>query len=420
MSDTKILNKLAEKENSFNDEAEGSTALYYGELENVLTDEQFKKLAKLSKYNKYFKNKDLEDVKKILKDTNKKRGICRSLLNKNNNEIYFNVPYSKYSDSEDDDDEFSYYPIFNSKNNSVFENINASDVESLKSECRLFYSVYCENLKEHLKRSMGDSYTDEYIATYNSECNCYADRLKDKKELNPNDDFYKQFTDSYLNSIQPHCELTECHNDSFNYAPMTVAETAACNNMTICTNTVNFADFDIDKSTLDIIGNLSNNCGNDSELAKSLKNKDKKKQETTPEKQTEPKTPETPTKPDTPSGSSESDIPSKPEIPDVPSGDVPSGNVPSGNVPSGNVPSGDVPSGNVPSGDVPSGNVPSGDVPSGNVPIGDVPSGSSGSDIPPTPEKETKKKINSSIYLIIGFVSVIIVLVLLLILVLVL
>ena len=410
MSDTKILNKLAEKENSFNDEAEGSTALYYGELENVLTDEQFKKLAKLSKYNKYFKNKDLEDVKKILKDTNKKRGICRSLLNKNNNEIYFNVPYSKYSDSEDDDDEFSYYPIFNSKNNSVFENINASDVESLKSECRLFYSVYCENLKEHLKRSMGDSYTDEYIATYNSECNCYADRLKDKKELNPNDDFYKQFTDSYLNSIQPHCELTECHNDSFNYAPMTVAETAACNNMTICTNTVNFADFDIDKSTLDIIGNLSNNCGNDSELAKSLKNKDKKKQETTPEKQTEPKTPETPTKPDTPSGSSESDIPSKPEIPDVPSGDVPSGDVPSGDVPSGNVPSG-----NVPSGDVPSGNVPSGDVPSGNVP-----SGSSGSDIPPTPEKETKKKINSSIYLIIGFVSVIIVLVLLLILVLVL
>ena len=405
MSDTKILNNLAEKENSFNDEAEGSTALYYGELENVLTDEQFKKLAKLSKYNKYFKNKDLEDVKKILKDTNKKRGICRSLLNKNNNEIYFNVPYSKYSDSEDDDDEFSYYPIFNSKNNSVFENINASDVESLKSECRLFYSVYCENLKEHLKRSMGDSYTDEYIATYNSECNCYADRLKDKKELNPNDDFYKQFTDSYLNSIQPHCELTECHNDSFNYAPMTVAETAACNNMTICTNTVNFADFDIDKSTLDIIGNLSNNCGNDSELAKSLKNKDKKKQETTPEKQTEPKTPETPTKPDTPSGSSESDIPSKPEIPDVPSGDVPSGDVPSGNVPSGNVPSGDVPSGNVPSGDVPSGNVPS---------------GSSGSDIPPTPEKETKKKINSSIYLIIGFVSVIIVLVLLLILVLVL
>ena len=395
MSDTKILNKLAEKENSFNDEAEGSTALYYGELENVLTDEQFKKLAKLSKYNKYFKNKDLEDVKKILKDTNKKRGICRSLLNKNNNEIYFNVPYSKYSDSEDDDDEFSYYPIFNSKNNSVFENINASDVESLKSECRLFYSVYCENLKEHLKRSMGDSYTDEYIATYNSECNCYADRLKDKKELNPNDDFYKQFTDSYLNSIQPHCELTECHNDSFNYAPMTVAETAACNNMTICTNTVNFADFDIDKSTLDIIGNLSNNCGNDSELAKSLKNKDKKKQETTPEKQTEPKTPETPTKPDTPSGSSESDIPSKPEIPDVPSGDVPSG-------------------------DVPSGDVPSGDVPSGNVPSGDVPSGSSGSDIPPTPEKETKKKINSSIYLIIGFVSVIIVLVLLLILVLVL
>ena len=395
MSDTKILNNLAEKENSFNDEAEGSTALYYGELENVLTDEQFKKLAKLSKYNKYFKNKDLEDVKKILKDTNKKRGICRSLLNKNNNEIYFNVPYSKYSDSEDDDDEFSYYPIFNSKNNSVFENINASDVESLKSECRLFYSVYCENLKEHLKRSMGDSYTDEYIATYNSECNCYADRLKDKKELNPNDDFYKQFTDSYLNSIQPHCELTECHNDSFNYAPMTVAETAACNNMTICTNTVNFADFDIDKSTLDIIGNLSNNCGNDSELAKSLKNKDKKKQETTPEKQTEPKTPETPTKPDTPSGSSESDIPSKPEIPDVPSGDVPSG-------------------------DVPSGNVPSGDVPSGNVPSGDVPSGSSGSDIPPTPEKETKKKINSSIYLIIGFVSVIIVLVLLLILVLVL
>lgn len=390
MSDTKILNNLAEKENSFNDEAEGSTALYYGELENVLTDEQFKKLAKLSKYNKYFKNKDLEDVKKILKDTNKKRGICRSLLNKNNNEIYFNVPYSKYSDSEDDDDEFSYYPIFNSKNNSVFENINASDVESLKSECRLFYSVYCENLKEHLKRSMGDSYTDEYIATYNSECNCYADRLKDKKELNPNDDFYKQFTDSYLNSIQPHCELTECHNDSFNYAPMTVAETAACNNMTICTNTVNFADFDIDKSTLDIIGNLSNNCGNDSELAKSLKNKDKKKQETTPEKQTEPKTPETPTKPDTPSGSSESDIPSKPEIPDVPSGDVPSGNVPSGNVPSGDVPS------------------------------GDVPSGSSGSDIPPTPEKETKKKINSSIYLIIGFVSVIIVLVLLLILVLVL
>ena len=395
MSDTKILNNLAEKENSFNDEAEGSTALYYGELENVLTDEQFKKLAKLSKYNKYFKNKDLEDVKKILKDTNKKRGICRSLLNKNNNEIYFNVPYSKYSDSEDDDDEFSYYPIFNSKNNSVFENINASDVESLKSECRLFYSVYCENLKEHLKRSMGDSYTDEYIATYNSECNCYADRLKDKKELNPNDDFYKQFTDSYLNSIQPHCELTECHNDSFNYAPMTVAETAACNNMTICTNTVNFADFDIDKSTLDIIGNLSNNCGNDSELAKSLKNKDKKKQETTPEKQTEPKTPETPTKPDTPSGSSESDIPSKPEIPDVPSGDVPSG-------------------------DVPSGNVPSGDVPSGNVPSGNVPSGSSGSDIPPTPEKETKKKINSSIYLIIGFVSVIIVLVLLLILVLVL
>ena len=400
MSDTKILNNLAEKENSFNDEAEGSTALYYGELENVLTDEQFKKLAKLSKYNKYFKNKDLEDVKKILKDTNKKRGICRSLLNKNNNEIYFNVPYSKYSDSEDDDDEFSYYPIFNSKNNSVFENINASDVESLKSECRLFYSVYCENLKEHLKRSMGDSYTDEYIATYNSECNCYADRLKDKKELNPNDDFYKQFTDSYLNSIQPHCELTECHNDSFNYAPMTVAETAACNNMTICTNTVNFADFDIDKSTLDIIGNLSNNCGNDSELAKSLKNKDKKKQETTPEKQTEPKTPETPTKPDTPSGSSESDIPSKPEIPDVPSGDVPSGDVPSG--------------------DVPSGNVPSGNVPSGNVPSGDVPSGSSGSDIPPTPEKETKKKINSSIYLIIGFVSVIIVLVLLLILVLVL
>ena len=355
MSDTKILNNLAEKENSFNDEAEGSTALYYGELENVLTDEQFKKLAKLSKYNKYFKNKDLEDVKKILKDTNKKRGICRSLLNKNNNEIYFNVPYSKYSDSEDDDDddEFSYYPIFNSKNNSVFENINASDVESLKSECRLFYSVYCENLKEHLKRSMGDSYTDEYIATYNSECNCYADRLKDKKELNPNDDFYKQFTDSYLNSIQPHCELTECHNDSFNYAPMTVAETAACNNMTICTNTVNFADFEItDKSTLDIISNLSNNCGNDSELAKSFKNKDKKKQETTPEKQTEPKTPETPTKPDTPSG--------------------------------------------------------------------DVPSGSSGSDIPPTPEKETKKKNNSSIYLIIGFVSVIIVLVLLLILVLVL
>ena len=351
MSDTKILNNLAEKENSFNDEAEGSTALYYGELENILTDEQFKKLAKLSKYNKYFKNKDLEDVKKILKDTNKKRGICRSLLNKNNNEIYFNVPYSKYSDSEDDDDdEFSYYPIFNSKNNSVFENINASDVESLKSECRLFYSVYCENLKEHLKRSMGDSYSDESLASYNSECSCYADRLKDKKELNPNNSFYNQFPDSYLNSIHPHCEFGSCVNENSNYAPMTIADTPSCGNITICTNTINFADFDIDKSTLDIISNLSNNCGNDSELAKSLKNKDKKKQEESPEKQTKPDTPDTPPKPETP----------------------------------------------------------------------DVPSGSSGSDIPPTPEKETKKKNNSSIYLIIGFVSVIIVLVLLLILVLVL
>ena len=365
MSDTELLNKLAEKENSFNDEAEGSTALYYGELENVLTDEQFKKLAKLSKYNKYFKNKNLEDVKKILKDTNKKRGICRSLLNQQGNEIYFNVPYSKYTYSEDDDDdkdEFSYYPIFNSKNKSVFENINASDVESLKSECRLFYSVYCENLKEHLKRSMGDSYTDEYLATYNSECNCYADRLKDKKELNPNDDFYKQFTNFYLNSLQPHCELTNCHNDNFHYAPMTVPETAACNNMTICTNTVNFADFDVDQSTVDLISNLSNHCGNDSELAKSLKNKDKKKQEESPEKQTKPDTPDTPPKPETPDVPSGSDIPPTPETPDVPSG----------------------------------------------------------SDIPPTPEKETKKKNNSSIYLIIGFVSVIIVLVLLLILVLVL
>ena len=354
MSDTKLLNNLAEKENSFNDEAEGSTALYYGELENILTDEQFKKLAKLSKYNKYFKGKNLEDIKKILKDTNKKRGICRSLLNNYNNEIYFNVPYSKYTDSEDDDDdndEFSYYPIFNSKNNSVFENINVSDVETLKSECRIFYSVYCENLKEHLKRSMGDSYTDKYMAIYNPECNCYGDRLKDKKELNPNDDFYKQFTDSYLNSIQPHCELTECHNDSFNYAPMTVPETAACNNMTICTNTINFADFDIDKSTIDIISNLSNNCGNDSELAKSLKNKDQKKQEE------QSKTPETPDEPIKPEKQED------PKEPDVPSG--------------------------------------------------------SGSDVP-YGKKETKKKNNSSIYLIIGFVSVIIVLVLLLILVLVL
>lgn len=374
MSDTKLLNNLAEKENSFNDEAEGSTALYYGELENVLTDEQFKKLAKLSKYNKYFKNKDLEDVKKILKDTNKKRGICRSLLNKNNNEIYFNVPYSKYDSKSDDtkDDEFSYYSIFNGRNNSVFENINASDVETLKSECRIFYSVYCENLKEHLKRSLGDSYTDKYMAIYNPECNCYGDRLKDKKELNPNDDFYKQFTDSYLNSIQPHCELTECHNDSFYYAPMTVPETAACNNMTICTNTINFADFDIDKSTIDIISNISNNCGNDSELTKSLKNKDKKKQEESPEKQTKPDTPDTPPKPETPDVPSGSDIPPEPKTPDTPSSDIPGGDVPSG------------------------------------------------SDIPPTPEKETKKKNNSSIYLIIGFVSVIIVLVLLLILVLVL
>ena len=210
------LNQLANSSEVYDDNSTKGSALYYGELENILTQEELKTLKSTSRYKDYISS-DLKTVDTILKNTNKKRGICKAALNKLNssasNSINFYLPFS---DGVIEGTSFMSGGVEIAENASLF-NIDQTTASQLSEGCKSFYSHYCENLKKRLKSEVGDSY-NSVLSNYNSECNCYADRLKDKKELEPNNPIYSQIPDSIINTIQPQCELDACQSNVSNYA----------------------------------------------------------------------------------------------------------------------------------------------------------------------------------------------------------
>ena len=263
------LNELATNPSVYNDNSTKGSALYYGEIENILTPEELKKLQKISKYKNYIST-DSTTANNILKNTNKKRGICRAALKKLNSgasgSINFYLPFSENVLSGTS---FMSGGIEIAENSELF-NFDNTTASNLSEGCKSFYSHYCENLKKRLKLEVGDSY-NSVLGIYNSECNCYADRLKDKKELEPNNPIYSQIPDSIINTIQPQCELDACRSNISNYANFEINSNAGCGNLTICSNKINFKNTDMDDSDLNILGNLSNNCGADSAFNVSYK-----------------------------------------------------------------------------------------------------------------------------------------------------
>ena len=263
------LNELATNPSVYNDNSTKGSALYYGEIENILTPEELKKLQKISKYKNYIST-DATTVNNILKNTNKKRGICRAALKKLNSEASGSINfYLPFSENVLSGTSFMSGGIEIAENSDLF-NFDNTTASNLSEGCKSFYSHYCENLKKRLKSEVGDSY-NSVLGIYNSECNCYADRLKDKKELDPNNPIYSQIPDSIINTIQPQCELDACKSNVSNYANFEINSNAGCGNLTICSNKINFKNTDMDDSDLNILGNLSNNCGADSAFNVSYK-----------------------------------------------------------------------------------------------------------------------------------------------------
>lgn len=268
------------------------TALYYGEIENILTKEELKELQKLTKYKDHIYEVNGKDIVKTaesaMKNTNLKRGICKSLLSEADNMINFKIPY--INNTENDDYITYNYKITNSQyfdtNN---DKLSDKNKKTLYTDCRSFYSYYCENLRKRIKKDGNNSLL---VGEYNNECGCYDDDIIDKSEKKP--EIYKDFKNIEASQNNRSCQLKNCKG-KFNYSPTNFNTEQACSNLTICQNNVDFKNITIEDSELQFITNMSNNCGSDSNLKRSLDNylKDEP-EEPTPEPSPEPEEPEEP------------------------------------------------------------------------------------------------------------------------------
>lgn len=326
-------------------DTENTSALYYGNINNILTKNELLALKKSNKYKSIYG--DTEDIEKYanqtMKNTQLKRGICQSLLNSSSNSILnINLPYAT---NDNINNEYISYVYKITDNNTNFEDMNKMNGNNKKynetglfEDCRRFYGIYCENVKKKLKQQFGDDYDDDVLFSHNPDCACYGDTLEDRYQREP--EKYKDFKDFINNNNDDReCQLKGCDNGK-NFSPG-VFKSKACGDIMICKNEVKFDETVMDHSDLNFIFNLSNKCGSDSDFNKgynkqieekekqksSIIDDDGKKEEPTsepePEEPEEPKKqdpePKPEPKPDEPEPKKEDpETPKEPEVPDEP------------------------------------------------------------------------------------------------------
>ena len=302
-------------------ESAKTSALYHGEIKNILSKEELKDMKKSNKYkNIYGDSSDIEGyADKTLKNTNLKRGICQSLLEEKT-DYTINLPYIHNDNKDSDYISFGYMITDNKESFEDTEkevkngNLKYSK-DGLKSDCRRFYGIYCENVKKRLKQQYEDDYSDDVLRLHNPECACYADTLNDRYEKDP--EKYKDFKDyiSFTNDDRA-CQLTGCH-ERASYSPG-YFNNKTCSDIKICKNEVKFDDTVMDHSDLSFIFNLSNNCGGEFKEGYEKQKEKKKEEQKTPVKPETPETPEEPEDPKKPETPEEPEDPKKPETPETP------------------------------------------------------------------------------------------------------
>lgn len=326
----KSINLLndAVKSNIYLD-TENTSALYYGNINNILTRNELMALKKSNKYKSIYG--DTEDIEKyasqIMKNTQLKRGICQSLLNSSSNSILnINLPYAT---NDNINSEYISYVYKITDNNTNFEDMNKMNGNNKKynetglfEDCRRFYGIYCENVKKKLKQQFGDKYDDDVLFSHNPDCACYGDTLEDRYQREP--EKYKDFKDFINNNNDDReCQLKGCDNGK-NFSPG-VFKSKACGDIMICKNEVKFDETVMDHSDLSFIFNLSNKCGSDSDFNKGynkqIEEKEKQKSSSIDDdgkkEEPEPK-PEEPKKQDPEPKPEEPEEPEKPDEPEEP------------------------------------------------------------------------------------------------------
>lgn len=314
-------------------DTENTSALYYGNINNILTKNELLALKKSNKYKSIYG--DTEDIEKYanqtMKNTQLKRGICQSLLNSSSNSILnINLPYAT---NDNINSEYISYVYKITDNNTNFEDMNKMNGNNKKynetglfEDCRRFYGIYCENVKKKLKQQFGDDYDDDVLFSHNPDCACYGDTLEDRYQREP--EKYKDFKDFINNNNDDReCQLKGCDNGK-NFSPG-VFKSKACGDIMICKNEVKFDETVMDHSDLNFIFNLSNKCGSDSDFNKGynkqIEEKEKQKSSTIdddgkkeePTSEPEPEEPE-PKKEDPKVEPEEPETPKEPEVPDEP------------------------------------------------------------------------------------------------------
>lgn len=314
-------------------DTENTSALYYGNINNILTKNELMALKKSNKYKSIYG--DTEDIEKYanqtMKNTQLKRGICQSLLNSSSNSILnINLPYAT---NDNINNEYISYVYKITDNNTNFEDMNKMNGNNKKynetglfEDCRRFYGIYCENVKKKLKQQFGDKYDDDVLFSHNPDCACYGDTLEDRYQREP--EKYKDFKDFINNNNDDReCQLKGCDNGK-NFSPG-VFKSKACGDIMICKNEVKFDETVMDHSDLNFIFNLSNKCGSDSDFNKGynkqIEEKEKQKSSTIdddgkkeePTSEPEPEEPE-PKQEDPKVEPEEPETPKEPEVPDEP------------------------------------------------------------------------------------------------------
>lgn len=314
-------------------DTENTSALYYGNINNILTKNELLVLKKSNKYKSIYG--DTEDIEKYanqtMKNTQLKRGICQSLLNSSSNSILnINLPYAT---NDNINNEYISYVYKITDNNTNFEDMNKMNGINKKynetglfEDCRRFYGIYCENVKKKLKQQFGDDYDDDVLFSHNPDCACYGDTLEDRYQREP--EKYKDFKDFINNNNDDReCQLKGCDNGK-NFSPG-VFKSKACGDIMICKNEVKFDETVMDHSDLNFIFNLSNKCGSDSDFNKGynkqIEEKEKQKSSTIdddgkkeePTSEPEPEEPE-PKQEDPKVEPEEPETPKEPEVPDEP------------------------------------------------------------------------------------------------------
>lgn len=310
-------------------DTENTSALYYGNINNILTRNELMNLKKSNKYKSIYG--DTEDIEKyanqMMKNTQLKRGICQSLLNSSSNSILnINLPYAT---NDNINNEYISYVYKITDNNTNFEDMNKMinnnkkyNESGLFEDCRRFYGIYCENIKKKLKQQFGDKYDDDVLFSHNPDCACYGDTLEDRYQREP--EKYKDFKDFINNNNDDReCQLKGCDNGK-NFSPG-VFKSKACGDIMICKNEVKFDETVMDHSDLNFIFNLSNKCGSDSDFNKGynkqIEEKEKQKSSTIDDdgKKEEPASePKPEPKPDEPEEPKKQDPKPKPEEPEEP------------------------------------------------------------------------------------------------------